>query len=91
MPINVSLTPQLEDMIRKKVASGLYNSASEVVREALRLMEEQDRRRAVKLEQLRQDIRDGLNSGEPTPWDPEEIKRQGRERRDARSKASDEA
>ena len=90
MPINVSLTPQLEDMIRKKVASGLYNSASEVVREALRLMEEQDRMRAVKLEQLRQDIRDGLNSGEPKPWDPEEIKRQGRERRDARSNASDE-
>ena len=86
MPINVSLTPQLEDMIRKKVASGLYNSASEVVREALRLMEEQDRRRAVKLEQLRQDIRDGLNSGDPTPWDPEEIKREGRQRRDARVK-----
>ncbi len=62
MPINVNLTPQLEDMFRKKVASGLYNSASEVVREALRLMEEQDRRRAVKLEQLRQDMRDGLNT-----------------------------
>ena len=91
MPINVSLTPQLEDMIRKKVASGLYNSASEVVREALRLMEEQDRIRAVKLEQLRQDIRDGLNSGDPTPWDPEEIKREGRKRRDARVNASHEA
>ena len=90
MPINVSLTPQLEAMIRKKVASGLYNSASEVVREALRLMEEQDRRRAVKLEQLRQDIRDGLNSGDPTPWDPEEIKRDGRMRRDARGNASHE-
>ncbi len=91
MPINVSLTPQLEAMIRKKVASGLYNSASEVVREALRLMEEQDRVRAVRLEQLRQDIRDGLNSGDPTPWDPEEIKRAGREKRDARGNASDEA
>lgn len=79
--MNVNLTPQLEDMVKKKVASGLYNSASEVVREALRLMEEQDRVRAVKLEQLRQDIRDGLNSGEPTPWDPEEIKRSGRQRR----------
>ena len=90
MPINVSLTPQLEDMIRKKVASGLYNSASEVVREALRLLEEQDRRRAVQLEQLRQDIRDGLNSGDPTPWDPEEIKRDGRKRRDARGNASHE-
>ena len=91
MPINVSLTPQLEDMIRKKVASGLYNSASEVVREALRLMEERDHRRAVRLEQLRQDIRDGLNSGEPTPWDPKEIKRDGRKRRDARGNAGDEA
>ena len=91
MPINVSLTPQLEDMIRKKVASGLYNSASEVVREASRLMEEQDRRRWVKLEQLRQDIRDGLDSGDPTPWDPEEIKRAGCQRRDARVKASHEA
>jgi antitoxin ParD1/3/4 len=91
MPINVSLTPQLEDMIRKKVASGLYNSASEVVREALRLMEEQDRWRAVKLEQLRQDIRDGLSSGEPTPWDPEEIKRDGRKRRATRFNDSNEA
>ncbi len=79
--MNVNLTPQLEDMVKKKVASGLYNSASEVVREALRLMEEQDQVRAIKLEQLRQDIRAGLNSGEPTPWDPEEIKRAGRQRR----------
>ena len=82
--MNVNLTPQLEDMVKKKVASGLYNSASEVVREALRLMEEQDRVFAVKLEQLRQDIRDGLNSGEPTPWNPEEIKQRGRKRRAAR-------
>jgi antitoxin ParD1/3/4 len=81
MPMNVNLTPQLEDMVKRKVASGLYNSASEVVREALRLMEEQDRGRAAKLAQLRQDISAGLNSGEPTPWDPEEIKRAGRMKR----------
>ena len=86
--MNVNLTPQLEEMVRQKVASGLYTSASEVVREALRLMEERDRVRAVKLEQLRQDIRDGLNSGEPTPWDPEEIKREGRARRAARPRAA---
>jgi antitoxin ParD1/3/4 len=91
MPMNVNLTPQLEDMIKKKVASGLYNSASEVVREALRLMEEQDRLRAVKLEQLRQDIRDGLNSGDPTPWNPEEIKREGRKSRAARAAANPDA
>lgn len=84
MPMNVNLTPQLEEMVRQKVASGLYTSASEVVREALRLMEERDRVRAARLQQLRQDIHDGLNSGEPTPWDPEEIKRGGRARRAAR-------
>jgi len=77
LPKIVNLTPQLESLVKQKVASGLYSSASEVVREALRLMEEQDRIRAVKLEQLRQDIRDGLNSGDPEPWNIEEIKREG--------------
>jgi putative addiction module CopG family antidote len=60
--------------------------SSEVVREALRLMEEQDRLRAVKLDQLRQDIRDGLTSGDPTPWNPDEIKKEGRKQRAARAK-----
>ena len=36
--MNVSLTPQLDAFIRRKVASGLYNNASEVIREALRLL-----------------------------------------------------
>ena len=40
--MNVSLTPKLEGFIRKKVSSGLYNNASEVVREALRLLVRQD-------------------------------------------------
>ncbi len=40
--MNVSLTPQLDKFVVKKVASGRYTSASEVVREALRLMEERD-------------------------------------------------
>ena len=39
MGMNVNLTPQLEELVRSKVASGLYTSVSEVVREALRLME----------------------------------------------------
>jgi antitoxin ParD1/3/4 len=82
MTINVSLTPQLEEMVRQKVAGGLYNSVSEVVREALRLMDAQDRLQAVKLEQLRQDIQNGLESGDPTPWNAEEI---GRQRRAARN------
>lgn len=81
MTLNVNLTPHFETMIKQKVASGLYTSASEVVREALRLMEEQDRLRAVKLEQLRQDIREGLSSGDATSFNPEQIKAEGRTRR----------
>jgi antitoxin ParD1/3/4 len=39
---NVSLTPHLEALVRRKVESGSYNNASEVVREALRLLEARD-------------------------------------------------
>jgi len=81
MGMNINLTPQLEDMVRQKVSSGLYTSASEVVREALRLMDEKDRLRAVKLDQLRQDIREGLDSGTATSWSPQDLKREGRAKR----------
>ena len=54
--MNVSLTPELEKMVGEKVKSGLYNSASEVVREALRLLREQDDLRAARLEELRRDV-----------------------------------
>ena len=87
MGMNINLTPQLEDLVRQKVASGLYTSASEVVREALRLMDEKDRLLGAKLDQLRQDIREGLESGPATEWDPEEIKRAGRARRATKSTA----
>ena len=50
-------------------------------------MDEQDRVRAVKLDQLRQDIREGLTSGDPTPWNPDEIKKEGRKRRATTPKA----
>ena len=82
MGMNVNLTPQLEELVRAKVASGMYTSASEVVREALRLMDEQDRLRAAKLEQLRDDLRHGLESGASQPWSVEDAKREGRARRE---------
>lgn len=47
--MNVSLTPELEQFVTAKVQSGRYNSASEVVREALRLLEEHDEARAAQL------------------------------------------
>jgi len=81
MGMNVNLTPQLEELVRSKVASGLYTSASEVVREALRLMDEQDRLREAKLTQLRSDVRQGLASGSSQPWDAEALKSMARTRR----------
>lgn len=81
MGMNINLTPQLEEMVRQKVTSGLYTSASEVVREALRLMEEKDQVRAAKLERLSNDIREGVNSGPAATWDAEDIKRAGRAKR----------
>ncbi len=82
--MNINLTPQLEQLVREKVSSGRYTSPSEVVREALRLMEEQDRLRAVKLKQLWRDIREGLEGGPATSWNVEEMKRGGRKQLAAR-------
>jgi antitoxin ParD1/3/4 len=47
--MNVSLTPRLDKFVVNKVASGRYTSASEVIREALRLMEERDQTRSAEL------------------------------------------
>ncbi|HME59029.1 MAG TPA: type II toxin-antitoxin system ParD family antitoxin [Terracidiphilus sp.] len=54
--MNVSLTPELDNFVTGKVESGRYNSASEVVREALRLLEEHDRARNAQLAAFNQEI-----------------------------------
>jgi antitoxin ParD1/3/4 len=51
---------QLETYIQGKVGSGMYHSASEVVREGLRLLQEQDQLKALRLNQLQQHIETGL-------------------------------
>ncbi|HBL56571.1 MAG TPA: type II toxin-antitoxin system ParD family antitoxin [Deltaproteobacteria bacterium] len=79
--MNISLTPQLESMVKQKVGTGLYNSASEVVREALRLLEAKDQLNELKLTTLRQEIQKGLDSGESTPLNMEEIKSKAKMRR----------
>ena len=78
--MNVSLTPQLEELVKRKVESGLYGSASEVMREALRLLDEHDRLRNMRLEELRAEMKKGIDSGEPTPLDMGAIKARGRKR-----------
>jgi antitoxin ParD1/3/4 len=70
--MNVSLTPELEQLIHQKLQSGRYLSASEVVCEALRLLEDRDRLREMKLEELRQFVAVGIEQadrGEVAPLD----------------------
>ena len=69
--------------MRSKVNSGMYTSASEVVREALRLMDEQDQLRQAKLNELRRDVRKGLDSGASDSWDATALKAKARTRRAA--------
>ena len=60
--MNVSLTRELDKFVAAKIASGRYTSASEVVREALRLLEEQDRTRAMRLEEFNRELKNRLDS-----------------------------
>lgn len=60
--MNVSLTPELEKFVSAKVESGRYNSASEVVREALRLLEEYDQARSAQLSEFNQELGRRLES-----------------------------
>jgi len=63
--MNISLTPTLERFIQEKVASGLYASASEVVREALRVLEERDRIEEARLKALRDKAAEALVGASP--------------------------
>ena len=62
--MNVSLTPRLVELVHEKVEAGLYTSASEVIREGLRLLEERDQLRAARLERLRGEIAVGLEQAD---------------------------
>jgi antitoxin ParD1/3/4 len=82
--MNVSLTPKLEALVDERVRSGWYQSASEVVREALRLLEEVEQLRSARLKHLRKEISAGLQDlerGHSTVFDrklSESIKAMGR-------------
>jgi len=60
--VNVHLTPELETLVQNKVKTGRYNSASEVIREALRLFEQRDRIRELQVRELRKKINEGWAS-----------------------------
>ena len=80
MNMNVSLPEELANFVKDKVASGRYGSSSEVVREALRLMEKTERREAEKLEWLGRAWQEGVDSGDAGTVNFTALKREARAR-----------
>lgn len=84
--MNISLTPELEQYVNGKVEGGMYHSASEVIREGLRLLKEKDELHHSKLQDLRAAIQVGseqADRGQVKPLTDElvsDIKARGRER-----------
>jgi antitoxin ParD1/3/4 len=81
MSLNISLPIELENRVRSHVASGMFGSASEVIREALRLFEAYQSVQGATLAALQLDIEQGLSdhqAGKATPLDIESIKAKGR-------------
>lgn len=75
--MNVSLTPELEKLVAAKVKTGLYQSASEVIREALRLLRTRDEEREASLKETRRQVAIGLNQlerGEFKEFTPKTLK-----------------
>lgn len=88
--MNISLTPELEQLVNQKVESGMYHSASEVIREGLRLLKDQDELKRIRFDELRRDIVKGiesLNRGEGKPFDVKGLKSEGRKRLASRKRA----
>ena len=83
MNMNVSLPEELAKFVKDKVSTGRYGSSSEVVREALRLMEKTERQEAEKLAMLRQAWQEGVDSGDAGEVDFTALKKEARARRAA--------
>jgi antitoxin ParD1/3/4 len=67
MPASYALGKQFERFIDDLVREGRYNSKSEVLREGLRLLQDREQERTVKIEELRRAFREGLDSGPGIP------------------------
>ena len=67
MPSSYAVGEHFEQFIKQQVEGGRYASASEVVRDALRLLEEEQQRREATLEVLRTEVKKGLASGKGKP------------------------
>ena len=91
--MNISLTKELESYVSQKVESGMYHSASEVIRDGLRLMKERDDIHQWRLAELRQEIALGAGQadrGQMQPFTEEttdRVKARGRRRLDTQNGA----
>lgn len=88
--MNVHLGETFDKFVTDLIASGLYQSQSEVIRDGLRLLKEREDLRQLRLEELRREVQKGIDSldrGEGKPFDIEEVKALGRRRLSAKQKA----
>ena len=67
MPSSYTLGEHFESFVKEQVEGGRYSSASEVVRDGLRLLEEEQQRRQAVLEALRGEVVKGRRGGKPKP------------------------
>ena len=71
--MNISIPPETEKLIQDKINSGLYHSVDEVIHEAFRLLNEHDQSYQNHLNQLREEILEGIQSGPSTPLNMEDV------------------
>lgn len=69
MPSSYAIGPHFEKFIRRQVETGRYASASEVIRDALRLLEEREELRETQVKNLRAQLQEGRDSGPGIPAD----------------------
>ncbi len=89
--MEIAVSPDLEQIVREKVESGHYSSTDEVLREALQLLDDRDRLRAWKLEELRKEVMVGIQQAEKglvAPLDMDAVREKVAERLCASGKES---
>lgn len=90
--VNISLTPEVDAFLQSRVKSGRYQTASEVVREALRLLEQQEKEREAGLNELRAKLARGATQAERGElFDGEEVFEELRQLIEERRRAKQEA
>lgn len=89
MPTSVALGSHFEAFVKAQLASGRYNNISEVVRDGLRLLEDHEHLRQLKLDALRAEIQKGIDSGPGKPAEQvlDRLERKYRELSSDRAKA----